>query len=281
MDIINKSKLLTKLYQIYRVVYPKVKYIPTEEETFLLKLEQFGSVNSKFENSYSFRDNRFLNDLLIRDFTHSDFDVYRHVFVQEEYKLILELMTLNPTFASADKKCYLIDAGSNVGYTSIYFSKFIPNIEICAIEPSSTNIEQLKKNFGLNKVSGFIYNNALVGQTSQKLTLKKDFRDGKDHAFTTEIDLEGNINGITIGEILEINRWEHITFLKIDIEGAERYVLDEDNDLNYLTKTMIIAVEIHDEYPIREQIYMTLRNFGFVIFNQGELTIGINKKCLF
>ena len=280
MNIINKYKLLTKVYQIYRIVFPKMKYKPTEEEAFLSDLELFGVVISKSENNYFFRDNKFFIDMLIRDFTHSDFDVYRHVFIQEEYKIILEFLTLNPLFAGLDKKCHLIDAGSNVGYTSIYFSKFIPDIEICAIEPSTSNFEQLQKNFVLNKVIGSQYNKGLVGQRSQKLTLNKDFRDGKDHAFSTEIDFEGNIEGITIGEILEINGWEYITLLKIDIEGAERYVLDEQHDLDYLSKTLIIAVEIHDEYPIREQIYKTLRDFGFVIFNQGELTIGINKNFL-
>jgi FkbM family methyltransferase len=280
MNIINKSQLLTKLYQIYRVIFPKMKYKPTEEEIFISNLKLFGEVISKNENNYFFRDKKYSIDILIRDFNHSDFDVYRHVFIQEEYKIILELLTLNPFLASFEKKCLMIDAGSNVGYTSIYFSKFIQDIEICTIEPSYSNFEQSRKNFELNKINIYQYNRGLVGQKSQKLALKNNFRDGKDHAFSTEVDLDGDIEGITIGEILEINGWDYITLLKIDIEGAERYVLDDQQNLNYLRKTFIIAVEIHDEYPIRKQIYDVLRNFGFMFFNQGELTIAINKTIL-
>jgi hypothetical protein len=38
------------------------------------------------------------------------------------------------------------------------------------------------------------------------------------------------------------------------------------------------VVEIHDEFDCREEIYNILIDYGFVLHNEAELTIGINQK---
>ena len=68
--------------------------------------------------------------------------------------------------------------------------------------------------------------------------------------------------------------------MKIDIEGAERFIFDNNNDLSFLKKTKIIAIEIHDEYNIREEIISILKENQFLLLESGELTIGINKSLL-
>ncbi len=111
--------------------------------------------------------------------------------------------------------------------------------------------------------------------------LENIFRDRKDWAFTTKEINNGTILGITINEIVKNNKLKNITFLKIDIEGAERFIFDKENNLSFLKITKIIAIEIHDEFNIRETIYSILKENNFILFEtSGELTIAINKYFL-
>ena len=67
--------------------------------------------------------------------------------------------------------------------------------------------------------------------------------------------------------------------LKIDIEGSEKQIFTSPvANFNFLKSTKCIAIEIHDEFDCREEICNILTDYGFVLFNQGELTIGINQK---
>ena len=67
--------------------------------------------------------------------------------------------------------------------------------------------------------------------------------------------------------------WESIDLLKIDIEGAERFILTDKKTSDFLEKVKILALEIHDEFNIRSAIYDVLRQHQFTITNHGETTI--------
>jgi hypothetical protein len=43
----------------------------------------------------------------------------------------------------------------------------------------------------------------------------------------------------------------------------------------------MVALEIHDEFNIRNSIENILVENNFLLFNSGELTIGINKNFTF
>ena len=68
--------------------------------------------------------------------------------------------------------------------------------------------------------------------------------------------------------------------LKVDIEGAEKEIFTDSTKCNFLDITKIIAIEIHDEFGIRDDIYKVLHQYGFLIFEANETTIGINKKFI-
>jgi hypothetical protein len=65
----------------------------------------------------------------------------------------------------------------------------------------------------------------------------------------------------------------------MDIEGSEKQVFTSpSSNLDFLKITKCIALEIHDEFDCRSDIYKVLNDFDFKLFNQGELTIGINQN---
>jgi FkbM family methyltransferase len=217
--------------------------------------------------------------ILIRDFKHSDYSVFCQIFNKKEYEILINIYHLN---ILNFEKTIIIDAGANVGYTSIFFLNKLDNAKIFGIEPSKTNMEMYKKNIILNDYSENVifYENALCGVVNKKFNIDRSFRDGLDWGLFTQEDEFGLIRGITLNQIIFENKLNYISILKIDIEGAERFIFKEDGDLEFLNITKIIALEIHDEFNIRNTINEILYKRNFVLIESGELTIGININLL-
>ena len=72
-----------------------------------------------------------------------------------------------------------------------------------------------------------------------------------------------------------------VDLLKIDIEGAERFIFEDDALVAaFLGRTRFIVIEIHDEFNVRERICRCLAVNGFEYFDVGELTIGENRNLV-
>jgi FkbM family methyltransferase len=259
--------MISKLKQIYRIIFPiKVKtqeYF--EKQIAWLPDYQYYSKDALF---YTITFRSF--SIAMRGFGQSDMLVYNQIFINEEYKIVKEILC---NFKRV--KFYIIDAGANVGYTSLYFA-LGTNSQIIAVEPSSSNIEILNKNIELNNLGNRIEvkNCALSNNSNNKYKIENKFRDGLDWSTTTILDPNGKVNSITIEEIFIEKKWDFIDLLKIDIEGAEAEIFK--SEVNFLSKTRVIAVEVHDEFISRIEIELILKNYGFIVFNFSELTIGVN-----
>lgn len=265
---------LKKLRKIFRILFPK-KY--SDLETFELKLSQNNLISNYQKDGYLYEIKLIDgNTLFIRDYHFSDYEVFSQIFNFKEYQIILDLIKLNKEFSNTKN---IIDAGANVGFTSRYFANSLSDFKIFSIEPSHDNFEMCKKNIQNNNVK--FYNRALSERENMRYTIERDFRDKKDWSITTKSNDTGDVIGITVQEIINENKLDYITLLKIDIEGAERYIFNKENDLSYLKITQIVALEIHDEFNIRDSVENLLVENNFLLFNSGELTIGINKKLQF
>lgn len=262
------------LIKIYKTYFSK-KHTPVEIFEINLNKNKLITNFEIQENNYIVESNYGKN--VIRDYQHSDYNVFKQIFNFEEYKIVLSLYKLN---ILNDEKPVLIDAGANVGYTSLYFLNSIPNLQIFSIEPSESNMNIYKQNIALNNFEQQVkfYMNALAEVENKNFTINNTFRDGKDWSISTQENKDGILKGITINEIIKNNNLNKISILKIDIEGAERFIFNKNNNLDFLKITQIIAIEIHDEFNIRNQINELLLENNFIIFESGELTIGINKK---
>ena len=123
-----------------------------------------------------------------------------------------------------------------------------------------------------------IKNAALSINSTHRYKINNQFRDGLDWSSTTLLDPFGEISSITINELLIEKKWSTIDLLKIDIEGAEAEIFR--SNVDFLEKTRIIALEVHEEFISHIEIESILKKFGFIVFYSGELTIGINKYLL-
>lgn len=209
----------------------------------------------------------------------SDLNVFNQVFEYKEYQPVVEVFKKN--FPSVSKLNF-IDAGSNVGLTSVFFSKFFPGSRYINIEPDTSNFETMSYNLSANSIESVEKVKGGVWSTNSYLKIVSDFRDKNDWSFRVEETLgPTDIKAFSINHLIEKNDFSFIDILKMDIEGSEKEVLTSPKaDVSYLSKTKCIAIEIHDEFDCREAIYEVLRKYNFTFFNSGELTIGINQSLL-
>ncbi len=202
----------------------------------------------------------------------SDLLVFNQIMINEEYKPVVDIfknkgLSLN-TF---------IDAGANIGLTSLYLKHFYPQASGVALEPFPATYERLKRNLAVNNSQQMDL--LMKGLWSKTTPLKGDdsFRDGLDWAFRLmeSSPEEATIEAVSVTELIQSKGLETVDFFKIDIEGGEEELFKDGADISWLKKVKVLAVEIHDELGIRDRIENLLRENGFDLSHAGELTIAV------
>jgi len=235
----------------------------------------------KDKNILAFNSNQKRFHIQLRRRT-SDFFIFNQIFIRKDYFNLIEKIKESINF---DKVRFILDAGANIGASAIYFHSFFPNAKVICIEPESSNFSLLKTNILLNNVENIVkpFQMALWNK-NEMLSLKNDFRDRSHHSFNVSSDLNESlikIEGNTVKYFMDINDVKIIDLLKIDIEGAEKYIFEDFNYLSsFLPITRFIAIEIHEEIVEKKAILEILDNFGFECLESGEYYIGKNKKMI-
>jgi FkbM family methyltransferase len=259
----------------------KIKKNKREEDFYFLYMHLIASngyiINETEEFYFINFKNIFDKHIRLRKFPSSDIFVYNQVFGYKEYDPVVAAFNKNFKIKDSDT-INLIDAGSNIGLTSIYFLEKYKNIEIVAIEPEGNNFKSLEYN--LSNFNNVKKVNAGIWSRDAKLKIINDFRDKSDWAFRVEESKDDTgLEAFSINSIAKAYNFEFIDILKIDIEGSEKELFTSPNsDLEFLNITKCIALEIHDEFKCREDIYKILSQYGFTFFDVAETTIAINTK---
>ena len=162
----------------------------------------------------------------------SDLRVLEQVFARQEYSL-----------PKSVKPRTIIDAGANIGCTTIFFANRYPDARIIAIEPEPSNFEVLRSNCaGLTNVVP-----VAAAVWSHPTTLTFVDPNWPKWAFTMkERTNEGAaIRAVTIPQLIEEFSLDRIDVLKMDIEGGEKEVFSSSN-LSWLDNVGMLAIELHD-----------------------------------
>ncbi len=267
-------------YVLYRLSVRIQQHIPKNlaaDYSFFFTLDRMGGRAERKGNlnQISYKVNGRESMFLLRRDS-SDFAVFVQIIFEEEYERVISLLKeieLQPKT--------IIDAGCNIGLTSIYLKAFFPDARVICIEPAQGTAEVLNRNIQLNKLSDVhIENKGLWSKTC--FLRERSFRDNKEWSFSLEESDKNDGNGIeaiSITTLMKNYDLATIDFLKIDVEGAEKNIFLEDPMVaNWLTKVKLIAIEIHDEFNCRTEIEDLLRSLNFEIHYSGELTIGVNQQ---
>jgi len=168
----------------------------------------------------------------------SDRDVFRQVFIEEEYSIIPEIGNEVKT---------IIDCGANIGITTAYLATLFPKAHIFAIEPDPGNFSILQKNTRAFSDRACCIN---TGIWSHRVGLKIErgsYRDGRE--WTTRVrpvrgKEEADLQAMSIGDVMETYDVHSIDFLKIDIEGSEVPLFEQGYE-DWLPRVNTMAIELH------------------------------------
>jgi len=180
-----------------------------------------------------------------------DLFIFYEIFLDKCYKL--------PTINFSEIQ-NVVDLGANIGLTTLYLNTLFPQANYICVEPSPLNLPLLKKNLKplgnrINIVEGAI--------NDQKGFLKFRYSGSSWGGHLNSDDLSAiNVRCYTMNEIMEYYEINHIDILKVDIEGVEKILFQ--NNCDWLKKVRFIIVELHDEYSL-EDFKCDVSEYGFKV----------------
>ncbi|GJP30017.1 hypothetical protein CLOM_g22039 [Closterium sp. NIES-68] len=152
----------------------------------------------------------------------------------------------------------ILDAGANIGLTSVLFATMYPKATIVSVEASSRNFRSLKLN--TQPFPNIIAVNAALWPRVASLSLTLGHRNPElppEWAFmvkeTRDLEpgqvVEDSLLGVTVPFLLKVFGLPGFDFLKIDIEGSEGEIFREDReaDLGWVNQSKLAALELHGD----------------------------------
>lgn len=141
---------------------------------------------------------------------------------------------------------FILDAGANIGLSSIMFAKRWPNAKIVSLEVDRANYELLCKN--VVKYPNVTPVNKALWRTDGYVKISNvEAEPWAFQVIETSSDDPGAIEAVSLDKILESSGQEDFGLLKIDIEGAELDLL-QSSTADWVNKTMVMAIELHDRF---------------------------------
>jgi FkbM family methyltransferase len=177
----------------------------------------------------------------------SDMSVLRQIFVRKEYDLsrLRQFARINSRYneiVKAGDVPVIVDAGANIGASSIWFSRLFPRAKILALEPDHENAELCRRNCA-NYINVIVVE-AAIGSTPGKVQLVRP--DSMSWSIQTRrCDAEGSIKMVTVEQLMsQLESSAKLFVAKIDIEGFEKDLFSSSTD--WLSEVAVVAIELHD-----------------------------------
>ncbi len=177
---------------------------------------------------------------------------YKEIFVDQSYK-----------FNSKNSSPLIIDCGSNIGLSALYFLQQFPTAKVYCIEADATIAKILKDNLIVNNCkaevvakAAWIHNNGVSFSS-----------EGSDSGSIGN----GNVNIPSIDMNEYLNQFSEIDFLKMDIEGAENTVIPHCAEA--LKKVNTLFLEYHSSFSESQkldELLSVLKNAGFHYYIKTE-----------
>lgn len=158
----------------------------------------------------------------------------------------------------------ILDLGSNIGLTVAHFKNLFPDARVIGCEMNKGNydiaMENTKHYDGVEIINtaiwihneGINYNDN-ASNDSYSISIDDDKKDQNVH-----------VPSITIDRLISDNNITSINYLKMDIEGAETSILDE--NLEWLNIVEALGIEFHSDEETLNKYKSIIENKGFKVW---------------
>lgn len=156
----------------------------------------------------------------------------KEILCCEEYYIELE-----------NNEPFIMDCGSNLGMSILYFKLKYPESKIIGIEADPFNFHFLKMNVK-DMTNVKIFNKFITVESNKKIKFYSggagDLRGSFDR--TRGGDTEIEVDSLSISELF---KGQTIDLIKMDIEGGEGLIFKSANELNFLNRCRNLIIEYH------------------------------------
>jgi FkbM family methyltransferase len=182
------------------------------------------------------------------------------IFLNEIYKI-----------SFSGQEPFIIDCGANIGLSVLYFKTHFPQSRVVAFEPDTLNFSKLEKNCHENNLT----NVTLFKQAIWTEDTVLDF--SNDGSLSSKINTETNTSRTSTkveSRRLRSLLAEPVSFLKLDIEGAEYEVLKD--CAHHLELVQNMFIEYHGSFSKMNELTETIQiisnnNFKFYIKEAADI----------
>lgn len=174
----------------------------------------------------------------------------------------------------------IIDAGANIGYFTLFFSKLVGEEgKVIAFEPDPTNFDILKKNIKLNGITNVELVKKGISNRNESMKLYKSDVSGGHSLIKNEWGKEfTTIQTVTLDDYFNDQK---IDLIKIDVEGFELEVIEGGTKLFNNNKKIKIISEFGGYYYKKSNQKMLypklLHENGFNLFGVIDKSKGKSK----
>lgn len=177
----------------------------------------------------------------------SDVSLFRDILLNKEYEWDLP---------AAPR--LIVDAGANIGLSSIFYANRYPHARIICVEPEPCNARMLRKNMAYYPNSVIV--EAALWSNNEPISVVDP---GLGEWGFRTIPGSSNMRGITLDTLMDQCGIDYIDLLKVDIEGAEKEVFQ--NPSQWIDRLGVIVIEPHDRFKpgCSRSIYLATRDFEF------------------
>ena len=185
---------------------------------------------------------------------------FREIFLMKDYDLEYE--------PDGSEHPVIIDAGANIGLSSVYFAVRFPDAIIESFEPEEENFALLKKN--TEKYPNIRpHKSALWWKSGFLSVVDKGY--GLRGYVTVETGNGDLTPALSPEDLMKQNNYSGFYIVKMDIEGAEKELFDHQAE-KWLPQVKYLIIELHDRMRpgTSMSFFRALEPYSYSISISGE-----------
>jgi FkbM family methyltransferase len=141
---------------------------------------------------------------------------------------------------------YIVDLGSNIGVTAMYWAQRYPNAKMALVEPDPDNFKLLQRNTAAFQHRCVLFNSAVSDKRGETSFFRSEREYGHSILKGDDSVSEIQVKTLTVSDVLSEAGFPRVDLLKMDIEGGEQIVMPTIETWKHAPRYLI--AELHPPY---------------------------------